>query len=94
MHQRVTFHSVRLQLVCGLLILSNSVCASPRTEPTTGDLRPLIERYTADRETLSRRYDVPFSIPVEVLRAALTHQKLQRDFVSSWKFYSSAPAKP
>jgi uncharacterized protein (DUF885 family) len=34
------------------------------------------------------------SIPIELLRADLSHQKLQPDFVSSWKFYSSIPAKP
>jgi uncharacterized protein (DUF885 family) len=31
------------------------------------------------------------SIPVELIRAALTKQKLNRDFASSWKFYGPAP---
>jgi len=31
------------------------------------------------------------SIPVEMIRADLTHQKLTRDFTSSWKFYGGLP---
>ena len=31
-------------------------------------------------------------IPVEMVRAILTTQKLTRDFVSSWKFYGANPA--
>ena len=31
------------------------------------------------------------SIPVELIRATLTKQKLNRDFASSWKFYGPAP---
>jgi uncharacterized protein (DUF885 family) len=34
------------------------------------------------------------SIPVELLRARLTHQKLARDFQSSWKFYGPIAATP
>jgi uncharacterized protein (DUF885 family) len=34
------------------------------------------------------------SIPVELLRARLTHQKLTRDFQSSWKFYGPIAATP
>jgi hypothetical protein len=34
------------------------------------------------------------SIPVELLRARLTHQKLTRDFQSNWKFYGPIPATP
>ena len=26
-------------------------------------------------------------IPIEMMRASLTNQKLSRDFVSNWKFY-------
>lgn len=33
-------------------------------------------------------------IPVELLRAKLTNQKLERDFHSSWKFYGAIPAHP
>jgi uncharacterized protein (DUF885 family) len=31
-------------------------------------------------------------IPIELIRANLTNQKLTRDFVSSWKFYGANPA--
>ena len=31
-------------------------------------------------------------IPIEMLRAAITNQKLTRDFVTSWKFYGPNPA--
>jgi len=31
-------------------------------------------------------------IPIEMLRAAITHQKLTRDFVTNWKFYGPNPA--
>jgi hypothetical protein len=34
------------------------------------------------------------SIPVELLRARMTNQKLTRDFQSSWKFYGPIPATP
>lgn len=34
------------------------------------------------------------SMPVELLRARLTHQKLARDFQSSWKFYGPIAATP
>jgi uncharacterized protein (DUF885 family) len=34
------------------------------------------------------------SIPVELLRARLTHQKLARDFQTSWKFYGPIAATP
>jgi uncharacterized protein (DUF885 family) len=34
------------------------------------------------------------SIPVELLRARLIHQKLTRDFQSSWKFYGPIAATP
>jgi hypothetical protein len=27
------------------------------------------------------------AIPIDMVRASLTHQKLSRDFVSSWRFY-------
>jgi hypothetical protein len=33
------------------------------------------------------------SIPIEMVRAILTKQKLARDFKSSWKFYGTAPAQ-
>ena len=33
-------------------------------------------------------------IPVEMIRASLTGQKLTRDFQSSWKFYGPIPAAP
>ena len=33
-------------------------------------------------------------IPVEMIRASLTGQKLRRDFQSSWKFYGPIPAAP
>ncbi|MGH9833574.1 MAG: DUF885 family protein [Blastocatellia bacterium] len=33
------------------------------------------------------------SIPIEMVRAILTKQKLARDFKSSWKFYGPAPAQ-
>jgi uncharacterized protein (DUF885 family) len=32
-------------------------------------------------------------IPVEMLRAAITNQKLTRDFVTNWKFYGDQPQK-
>lgn len=32
-------------------------------------------------------------IPIEMVRASLTKQKLTRDFVSSWKFYGAKPAE-
>jgi uncharacterized protein (DUF885 family) len=32
-------------------------------------------------------------IPIEMVRASLTKQKLTRDFVSSWKFYGSNPGQ-
>jgi uncharacterized protein (DUF885 family) len=32
------------------------------------------------------------AIPIEMIRAALTDQKLGRDFRSSWKFYEDSPA--
>jgi uncharacterized protein (DUF885 family) len=32
------------------------------------------------------------SIPIEMVRASLTNQKLNRDFRSSWKFYGESPA--
>jgi uncharacterized protein (DUF885 family) len=31
-------------------------------------------------------------IPIEMLRAAITNQKLTRDFVTNWKFYGEIPA--
>jgi len=31
-------------------------------------------------------------IPIEMLRAAITNQKLTRDFVTNWKFYGQKPA--
>ena len=31
-------------------------------------------------------------IPIEMLRAAITNQKLNRDFVTNWKFYGTNPA--
>src|SRR2546427_7597378 len=31
------------------------------------------------------------SIPIEMVRASLTKQKLTRDFNSNWKFYGSQP---
>jgi uncharacterized protein (DUF885 family) len=31
-------------------------------------------------------------MPVEMLRAALTHQKLTRDYTTSWKFYGLHPS--
>jgi hypothetical protein len=31
-------------------------------------------------------------IPIEMLRAAITNQKLTRVFVTSWKFYGEIPA--
>jgi uncharacterized protein (DUF885 family) len=31
------------------------------------------------------------AIPIEMVRAGLTHQKVSRDFVSSWKFYGEKP---
>ena len=31
------------------------------------------------------------SIPIEMVRASLTKQKLTRDFHSNWKFYGSQP---
>jgi hypothetical protein len=31
-------------------------------------------------------------IPIEMLRAAITNQKLTRDFVTNWKFYGANPA--
>jgi uncharacterized protein (DUF885 family) len=34
------------------------------------------------------------SIPIELLRAALIHQKLDRNFVSQWKFYPAVSSKP
>jgi uncharacterized protein (DUF885 family) len=34
------------------------------------------------------------SMPIEMVRAALTGQKLSRDFSSSWKFYGPNPAEP
>lgn len=33
-------------------------------------------------------------IPIEMLRAAITNQRLTRDFVTSWKFYGEIPASP
>ena len=32
-------------------------------------------------------------IPIEMLRAAITNQKLTRDFVTNWKFYGDQPQK-
>ena len=32
-------------------------------------------------------------IPIEMLRAAITNQKLTRDFVTKWKFYGPSPAE-
>jgi len=32
-------------------------------------------------------------IPIEMMRASLTNQKLSRDFVSNWKFYGPSPGK-
>ncbi len=32
-------------------------------------------------------------IPIEMVRASLTNQKLTRDFVSSWKFYGPNPGQ-
>jgi hypothetical protein len=32
-------------------------------------------------------------IPIEMLRAAITNQKLTRDFVTNWKFYGDLPQK-
>jgi hypothetical protein len=32
-------------------------------------------------------------IPIEMVRASLTKQKLTRDFVSSWKFYGPRPGR-
>jgi hypothetical protein len=32
------------------------------------------------------------AIPIEMLRAAITNQKLTRDFVTNWKFYGANPA--
>jgi uncharacterized protein (DUF885 family) len=31
-------------------------------------------------------------IPIEMIRADLTNQKLTRDFTSNWKFYGANPA--
>jgi leucyl aminopeptidase (aminopeptidase T) len=36
--------------------------------------------------------DVPDEMAVELIRAALTHQRLTPDFKSSWKFYGPIPA--
>jgi uncharacterized protein (DUF885 family) len=33
-------------------------------------------------------------MPIEMLRAALTNQKLSRNFQSSWKFYGPVPVAP
>lgn len=33
-------------------------------------------------------------IPIEMLRAAITNQKLTRDFVTNWKFYGPNPGSP
>jgi hypothetical protein len=32
-------------------------------------------------------------IPIEMVRAILTKQKLTRDFKSGWRFYGPAPAQ-
>jgi hypothetical protein len=34
------------------------------------------------------------SMPIELLRADLTRQKLTRDFKTSWEFYGSHPTHP
>jgi len=56
-----TVSLVSLVFLCAVLSFPGSTRTQPTNHPAPGDLPQMIERYTADRESLTRRYDVPFS---------------------------------